>query len=252
MYEPGVTRARPAPHTAVAASTTVAAFTSVTAALALLTGCGNVTPSPDRASSAPSAHERTYRQLPGVGEHLRSEIPDGTRQAVVVYGKDARSADSTVVLFRRSEGRWQRDREWAAHNGRGGWTTDHREGDKKSPVGVFTLSDAGGVLPDPGAKLPYDASSAFTPPSYWSKNTRHDFDHVIAVDYNRVRGTSPIDPRRPDGAAKGGGIWLHLDHGSGTSACVSLSASGMRYLLRTLDPALHPVVVMGDRAALKA
>jgi L,D-peptidoglycan transpeptidase YkuD (ErfK/YbiS/YcfS/YnhG family) len=43
-----------------------------------------------------------------------------------------------------------------------------------------------------------------------------------------------------------------MDHGSGTSACVSLSKSGMRYLLRTLDPKRHPVVVMGDKAELKA
>jgi hypothetical protein len=31
---------------------------------------------------------------------------------------------------------------------------------------------------------------------------------------------------------------------------VTLSESGMRYLLRTLDPAAHPVVVMGDTAHL--
>jgi L,D-peptidoglycan transpeptidase YkuD (ErfK/YbiS/YcfS/YnhG family) len=43
-----------------------------------------------------------------------------------------------------------------------------------------------------------------------------------------------------------------MDHGSGTSACVSLPKPAMEYLLRTLDPDRHPVVVMGDRAHLKA
>lgn len=152
-------------------------------------------------------------------------------------------------IARKGEG-WDRTHTWAAHNGRRGWTTDHREGDKRSPVGVFALSDAGGVLPDPGAKLPYTHSAAFTPPSYWAKATHHDFDYVVAVDYNRVRGTSPLDTKRPEGAAEGGGIWLHMDHGSGTSGCVSISKSGMEQLLRTLDPARHPVVVMGDRAHL--
>jgi hypothetical protein len=51
--------------------------------------------------------------------------------------------------------------------------------------------DAGGVLADPGSRLP-----------------------VIAIDYNRVRGTSPIDPTRPQGESRGGSIWLHMDHGS--------------------------------------
>ncbi len=33
---------------------------------------------------------------------------------------------------------------------------------------------------------------------------------------------------------------------------MSLSKSGMQHLLRTLDPKQHPVVVMGDKANLKA
>jgi hypothetical protein len=33
---------------------------------------------------------------------------------------------------------------------------------------------------------------------------------------------------------------------------VSLPKEGMEYLLRTLDPEEHPVVVMGDKVDLKA
>lgn len=43
-----------------------------------------------------------------------------------------------------------------------------------------------------------------------------------------------------------------MDHGSGTSACVSLPKPTMEYLLRTLDPDARPVVVMGDKGRLKA
>ena len=49
---------------------------------------------------------------------------------------------------------------------------------------------------------------------------------------------------------RGGGIWLHVDHGGPTQGCVSLSRAHMRALLRTLDPGRHPVVVMGDAARL--
>jgi L,D-peptidoglycan transpeptidase YkuD (ErfK/YbiS/YcfS/YnhG family) len=52
------------------------------------------------------------------------------------------------------------------------------------------------------------------------------------------------------GASKGGGIWLHVDHGGPTHGCVSIARAHMRQLLRTLDPARHPVVVMGDSASL--
>jgi L,D-peptidoglycan transpeptidase YkuD (ErfK/YbiS/YcfS/YnhG family) len=193
-------------------------------------------------------------RIPDVGDRLRSRIPADARQVVAVYGRGPDSADSTVVLWTRRGRTWERTRSWAAHNGKRGWNADHREGDKRSPVGVFTLSDAGGVLPDPdpGAGLPYSRSAGFAAPHYWPRTHWHDFDYVIAIDYNRVKGTSPIDPTRPQGQSKGGGIWLHMDHGSGTSGCVSLSKSGMEYLLRTLDPAQHPVIVMGDRARLTA
>ncbi|WP_212915108.1 L,D-transpeptidase family protein [Streptomyces sp. TS71-3] len=191
-------------------------------------------------------------QIPDVGEALRRRIPSGSHQVVAVHGKGRNSADSTVTLFTKQGDAWHKGPTWSAHNGKKGWTRDHHEGDKRSPVGVFTLSDAGGVLPDPGARLPYTASAAFQAPAYWGREYHHDFDYVIAIDYNRVKGTPPDDPHRPQGYTKGGSIWLHLDHGSGTSGCVSLPGSAMEYLLRTLDPRQHPVVVMGDDADLES
>ncbi|PWI20119.1 hypothetical protein DI272_42655 [Streptomyces sp. Act143] len=215
-------------------------------------------PTKPRAGAGTAAPE----DIPGVGDRLRHRIPADSRQVVAVYGDGVNAPNATVVLYtqrgsesasKRASQRgttWERTRSWPAHNGRKGWTTDHHEGDKRSPVGVFTLSDAGGVLKDPGSKLPYTQSAAFTAPRWWPRSHWHDFDYVIAIDYNRVKGTPPNDPTRPEGERRGGGIWLHMDHGSGTSACVSLSKSAMEYLLRTLDPDRHPVVVMGDRADL--
>ncbi|MEV5883873.1 L,D-transpeptidase family protein [Streptomyces sp. NPDC052020] len=212
---------------------------------------GAQSPAAGGAARTRAATHDTSR-VPGIGDRLHGRIPAGSRQVVAVYGEGKDSADSTVVLYTKHGSAWHRGRSWSAHNGTRGWTTHHREGDKRSPVGVFTLSDAGGVLPDPGSRLPYTRSAAFAAPRWWAKAYRHDFDYVIAIDYNRVKGTAPNDPTRPEGAAAGGGIWLHLDHGSGTSACVSLPKAAMEYLLRTLDPQLRPVVVMGDGAALGA
>ncbi|MGW3156764.1 hypothetical protein [Streptomyces sp. NPDC001089] len=191
-------------------------------------------------------------RIPGIGDRLRTRIPSDSRQVVAVYGAGRNSADSTAVLYTRSGSTWDGRPLGRAHNGAKGWTTDHHEDDKRSPVGVFTLTDAGGVLKDPGALLPYDRSPGYQAPRGWAKSYWHDFDYVIAINYNRRPGTPPNDPIRPQGQSKGGGIWLHLDHGSGTSACVSLPKSAMERLLRTLDLRRHPVVVMGDRAELRA
>jgi L,D-peptidoglycan transpeptidase YkuD (ErfK/YbiS/YcfS/YnhG family) len=240
---------------------TAPAAAAAGAALALLlTGCGGDggagTEARPHGGDAGTPDAATGRQhIPGVGEGYRTQIPERTGQVVAVYGEGQDSARSRIELWTRESGkdgenRWSRAESWPGHNGKRGWTTDHREGDKRSPVGVFTLTDAGGVLSDPGTQLPYTHSAAFTPPAYWADRTEHDFDHVIAIDYNRVPGTSPLDPTRPRGQAEGGFIWLHVDHGSGTSGCVSVSREAMEDLLRTLDPDRRPVIVMGDRGTL--
>ncbi|MEU1491812.1 L,D-transpeptidase family protein [Streptomyces sp. NPDC005776] len=227
--------------------------------LTTLTSCGGgEDPEKGDARSAGARKDKNEAQttdlkrIPDVGDRLRSKIPDDSRQVVAVYGAGRNAPDSTVVLYTRTGSTWDRTAGWKAHNGRKGWTTNHHEDDKRSPVGVFTLTDAGGALPDPGARLPYSESAAIQAPRYWAKPYWHDFDYVIAIDYNRVKGTAPNDPTRPEGQSKGGSIWLHMDHGSGTSACVSLPKEAMVKLLRTLDPKQHPVVVMGDRVSLKA
>ncbi|WP_330461751.1 hypothetical protein OIB37_01840 [Streptomyces sp. NBC_00820] len=192
-------------------------------------------------------------RLPGVGDRMWKQVPAGTRQALVVYGDRRDSPDSVLVLYEKRGTAWEQTASWPAHNGRMGWTTDHLMDDERSPVGVFTLTDAGGSLRSPGTRLPYwYDDNAFAASVIQEEAHAHDFDYVIAIDYNRLKGSPPFDWTRPDGVEKGGGIWLHVDHGDGTSACVTVPASGMKTLLRTLDPARHPVVVMGDREHLKA
>lgn len=203
-------------------------------------------PRPAVTTSAPDP-----TRIPDVGDRLQRAVLTDTSQVLTVYGNGKDSPDSTAVLFTKHGNTWARAASWPAHNGKLGWTTDHHLGDKRSPVGVFTLTAAGGVLDDPGTALPYSQDESYEAPRDWDESHWHDFDYVIAIDYNRVPGTPPDDAEQPEGEDKGGGIWLHLDHGSGTSACVSLSKEAMEYLLRTLDPARHPVVLMGDRADLK-
>jgi L,D-peptidoglycan transpeptidase YkuD (ErfK/YbiS/YcfS/YnhG family) len=227
--------------------------------LATLSACGTATEGGIRAAGKPGATGRAARdrpaayptRIPGVGDRLHRRIPADSGQVVAVYGEDDDSDVSAVVLYTRRGTTWERTASWPGHNGKRGWTTDHHIGDLRSPVGVYTLSDAGGVLDDPGARLPYTQDGSYTAPREWPESHWHDFDYVIAIDYNRVKGTPPGDPTRPEGEEKGGSIWLHMDHGSGTSACVSVSKEAMEYLLSTLDPDLHPVMVMGDRADLR-
>lgn len=218
-------------------------------------------PGPPAAGAAvappPAPAPAPPREIPGLGPRTRAAIPAGTRQAFVVTGESADSNRATAVLYTRTgpAADWRAAiAPWPAHNALNGWTGEHWEGDLRSPVGVFTLTAAGGRLDPPATAFPYDLSPDFRVEGegFHGEPLEGSFDYVIAIDYNRVKGTPPNDPTRPEGQTKGGSIWLHMDHGSGTSACVSLPKTAMEKLLRTLDPKQHPVVVMGDRAALQA
>jgi L,D-peptidoglycan transpeptidase YkuD (ErfK/YbiS/YcfS/YnhG family) len=170
----------------------------------------------------------------------------------VATGRGRDSPVSTVVLYERTAAGWRAGASWPAHNALKGWTDHHLAGDLRSPIGVYTLTDAGGLLKDPGSKLPYDRGVGFTSPGtgFEGEPLAGSFDYVIAINYNRQPGTSPLDWTRPRGAGRGGGIWLHVDHGGPTHGCVSIAEKHMKELLLALDPDLHPVVVMGDAASL--
>jgi L,D-peptidoglycan transpeptidase YkuD (ErfK/YbiS/YcfS/YnhG family) len=217
----------------------------------LLTGCGGTGATGSRAPAA-GAPARTSapparRGIPGLGPERAARIPGHCGQAVVVTGRGAGSPLSTVVLHQRTATGWQAGPAWPAHNALRGWSAHHMDGDLRTPLGVYPLSDAGGLLPDPGSGLPYHRSDAFRSPGtgFEGEPLAGSFDHVIAIDYNREPGTSPLDRTRPLGPQRGGGVWLHVDHGGPTHGCVSVARAHMKELLRTLDPARHPVVVMG-------
>ncbi|MFI6085198.1 hypothetical protein ACIBBB_30240 [Streptomyces sp. NPDC051217] len=195
------------------------------------------------------------REIPGLGPLTRSRIPVSSRQALVASGEDRNSPKSGVVLYERNaDTGWEPvTNRWPAHNALRGWTYNHQADDLRSPIGVFTLGDAGGRLPDPGTRLPYDENEDFESPGtgFLGESLEGSFDYVVAIDYNRASGFTPLDQTRPLGLTKGGGVWIHVDHEGPTQACVSLSRTRMVDLLRKLDPAKRPVIVMGDALALR-
>ncbi|MDT9684276.1 L,D-transpeptidase family protein [Streptomyces sp. TRM76323] len=206
---------------------------------------------PPRAVPGPPAAPAS---IPGLGPATRAAIPHDSRQALVVQGHGRDVNTGTATLYERRPGTgWTAVSEpWPAHNGVRGWTDHHVQDDLRSPIGVFGLTDAGGLLPDPGAKLPYDQNADFTATGSGSlgEPLEGSFDYVVAINYNRVSGTTPLDLTRPLGEERGGGIWIHVDHDGPTQGCVSLGRAHMRELLRWLDPAHKPVVVMGDVQSL--
>lgn len=203
-------------------------------------------------NTAPQASSQLPGAFPGLGPKTLAQIPANANQVIIVTGAGIDAPTSTVVLWQRTPNGWQAGPSWPAHNGFAGWSADHTDNDLRSPIGVFTLTDAGGLLADPGSKLPYHQGNGFSigGRGFDGEPLAGAFDYVIAINYNRLPGRNPLDWTMPMGAQRGGHIWFHVDHGGPTHGCVSLPEEDMITLLRTLDPAQNPVVVMGDAASL--
>ena len=202
--------------------------------------------------TVPQAANLLPRQLPGLGPQTLAQVPANANQVIIVTGAGIDAGTSTVVLYQRTPDGWQAGPSWAAHNGAAGWSAQHTDNDLRSPIGVFGLTDAGGLLADPGSKLPYHQGSGFYigGSGLDGEPLAGAFNYVIAINYNRAAGKNPLDWTMPMGAARGGHIWFHVDHGGPTHGCVSLPAEDMVGLLQTLDPTQNPVVVMGDGGSL--
>jgi L,D-peptidoglycan transpeptidase YkuD (ErfK/YbiS/YcfS/YnhG family) len=207
---------------------------------------------PGTGNTAPEATNRLPQQLPGLGPNTLAQVPANANQVIIVSGADIDSPNSTVVLYQRTPAGWQAGPTWSAHNGDAGWSAEHMNNDLRSPIGVFALTDAGGLLADPGSKLPYHQGPGFRigGVGFNGESLADAFDYVIAINYNRVAGKSPLDWTMPLGQQRGGQIWFHVEHGGPTHGCVSVPEADMITLLQTLDPAQNPVVVMGDAASL--
>lgn len=207
-------------------------------------------PAEERAARA--AERDPFQGLPEVSERTRAKIPADARQLILVTGKAKGSSESTAALYTRPEAGadWLKSHSWPARNGAKGWSTERTYGDLTSPEGVFALTDAGGLLAKPaGTRFPYDQDAGFvaTGRGVNGESLRGSFDYVVAIDFNRKTGVSPLDPTKPDGEGKGGNIWLHVDHDGPSQGCVGIPKPAMKQVLQTLDPAAKPVIVMGPQ-----
>jgi L,D-peptidoglycan transpeptidase YkuD (ErfK/YbiS/YcfS/YnhG family) len=145
-----------------------------------------------------------------------------------------------------------------------------REGDFKSPAGVFDLRLATGyaAAPPPGTRLPYRVATS----------TLRCVDDTASAFYNQLVDEGEVlkdwssaeDMRRPDDLYRllvfvghndapverglGSCIFLHLRASASatTAGCTAFDASALEALLRWLDPKLRPVLVQLPEASYKA
>jgi L,D-peptidoglycan transpeptidase YkuD (ErfK/YbiS/YcfS/YnhG family) len=192
---------------------------------------------------------------------LPAAVPAGSDQALVVRPAQPGPFRVEVTAWERRDGRWEVARPAMPGTiGRNGFAApgEKREGDGKTPSGVYRIGPAFGYEPLVETGLGYRQATA---DDYWVDDPesplynrwvtgrpaaksfellRRDdaaYKYAAVIEYN----TEPVVPGR------GSAIFLHVWSGSDapTAGCTALAEADVVALLKWLDRRRHPVVVLG-------
>lgn len=173
------------------------------------------------------------------------DIPliDGPASSLILVECTGGSAAALYYFLKPDGAEWELDFSCDAFIGKGG-PGKEREGDGKTPLGLFRAVTAFGIKPDPGTALPYLAVDAFTcacdSDCEWYNGIVDirtapgcsgemmadyvpEYNYGMAIDYNK-------DNLYPLGSAvffhcKGAKTW--------TGGCVAIDEALMRHILET-------------------
>jgi L,D-peptidoglycan transpeptidase YkuD (ErfK/YbiS/YcfS/YnhG family) len=192
---------------------------------------------------------------------------NGSTQIILVSNEKESQIKATVEAFDKTSAGWIKSfPSISAVIGEKGFTLNKKEGDLKSPAGVFRIGTAFGAPNTPSiTKLPYknttkndywidEVSSpdyntwvnfAGDPYSRWKSFERlkiSEYTYAFVIEYN----INPIIK------GNGSAIFFHIWKGSNisTSGCTAVSESNMLNLLGWLNPDKNPIIIQGTKAML--
>lgn len=231
--------------------------------LATLTNLFSCAASSVKGSGQPASLNRFIKKFIA---HHATQIGE-SEQLIFATNRDSSSVLVTIHAVERNNGVWHLVfPAFTGSIGEMGFAAidDKREGDGKSPSGIFPLGIAFGYDPSVVTKMPYrqatdddfwvdDVNSedynkwveGDPNAASWEKMKRDDdqYKYGVVIEYNM----------HPIVKGKGSAIFLHVwNGGDSTLGCVSMPEEMVLEILGWLDPAKKPLIIMGTESELRA
>ena len=214
-------------------------------------------------------------------------LDDGVEQLVTVTSDRWSSTRARMSMWRKRADDWQRVRgPVRVRLGWNGWVPagKRRQDTGTTPAGSFAMPYAFGNRADPGAAIryrhvdgddvwPYEprdpatyniAQPSQSATSHWRSDYRerlasygYEYAYAVVLGFNLPSGVRWSRERRqyvarePADTRRGGGIFLHVQRSRHTAGCVAGPIDDIRWVVRWLDPALQPRIVMGPTGWVK-
>ena len=206
---------------------------------------------------------RTTPTTPAATSPTTAPSTTAREQIVVVRAAGYGITTAQLAAYQQTTSGWQRVfGPWTANIGRNGVAPPgaKREGDGRTPSGRYGFSFFFGIAPDPGVKFAYRRVTS--PTIVWD-------DDPASPNYNEwvdtrtgSAGANPepmynapvynygavvaYNPARTPGL--GSAIFLPVSLGRPTAGCIGLPTPELLALLRWLDPARSPTILIGTNS----
>lgn len=189
-----------------------------------------------------------------------------SKQVIIVHADRHNSYKAILAAYEYKNGNWKRLYTYPAVIGKNGISSKKREGDGKSPVGMYFIGQGFGTLNKPsGLKMSYKKTSSY---DYW-------IDDVKSKDYNKwkvykgnphskwksferlkqplYKYAAVIRYNEDQVAGKGSAIFLHVwrNASSPTAGCTALQEGNVLRLMKWVDSDKRPLIIQGTEADLK-
>lgn len=167
---------------------------------------------------------------------------------IIISTSGASSSKGTFEYFKKKNGSWKKELTSTAQLGSRG-INKVKEGDKKTPTGLYTFTKVMGIASNPGTKMPYHKIDGN---DYWcgGKNYYNQFidEDVQTHDCDKKNDEKLIKYNTPyqylaalnynhsNIYGKGSAIFLHCNTNSGsTLGCIAINKSHMKRIIKEID-----------------
>ena len=186
------------------------------------------------------------------------QLPANVRQAIVVRGWQ-NGFSAQLELWSKDNDYWQKRNGYTAVIGQNGFAPlgEKREGDNRTPSGMYNLGQAFGYFSSSDTKMPY---RQLTENDYWvddpssSQYNTWVYGVPSARSYERLKRSDSMHKygiviaynTNPIVSGKGSAIFLHVwrSAGTGTAGGIALAEEDLVQVLRLLDPAKDPRIIL--------
>lgn len=188
-------------------------------------------------------------------------IPEDAKSLMVIEGHGT-AARATFYIKNEPDGSWEKITDTGAYVGRNGIGKE-REGDEKTPRGLFTLDQAFGTKPNPGNfSVPYlmvddgyywvgDSSSSYYNQMVDIRKTGAVFDTAASEHLSTYGGKAyyycmAVGYNKEQTPYKGSAIFLHCMDGPGTGGCIAIPEEAMVTVLQNVSQPAYILIDEGE------